>query len=127
MKLIFILIFSLTLAVQTCRKADINLSESIFKHWVHSYEEDTQGTQFYRPASYDFPLSKGREGFEIKKDETFILHRISPVDGTQRVNGKWTIERNNTITIQFNDPAIRGYNLQVLQVSDTLLTIRKTN
>ena len=40
----------------------------ISKFWIHSYEEDTEDVRVYRPRSYDFPLSRGRTGFEIKKN-----------------------------------------------------------
>jgi hypothetical protein len=44
------------------------MPSAIFKHWVHSWEEDTEDVAVYRPSDYQFPLSRGRDGFEIKKN-----------------------------------------------------------
>ena len=37
----------------------------MFKHWTHSREEDSEGIKVYRPNEYNFPPSRGREGFEL--------------------------------------------------------------
>ncbi len=54
--------------------------QEIFKHWIHSHEEDGDDYRIFRPSSYEFPLSRGREGFEIKENGTFIWYRIAPAE-----------------------------------------------
>jgi hypothetical protein len=69
------------------------LSQEIFeKRWIHSYEEDTNDSQTYRPSTFNFPLSRGRIAFEIEKNGTFIQYGIGPDDTRKKVEGNWTIE-----------------------------------
>ncbi len=42
------------------------------RHWVHSHEEDTATQTVFRPATYDFPLSRGRRSFELRPDGTVL-------------------------------------------------------
>jgi hypothetical protein len=119
------ILFLLLLTAQTCRKSDIDLAPAVFKHWVHSFEEDTGGIQTYRPASYNFPLSRGREGFEVKENGTFIRHSIAPADGIEKIPGTWTAAGENKLRIQFNSSDFIPYTIQILQASDTLLTLKK--
>jgi hypothetical protein len=45
----------------------------LFQRWVHSYEDDTAELRVYRPAGYDFPPARGRDGFEITPEGVFTL------------------------------------------------------
>ena len=47
--------------------------DCIYKHWIHSHEEDTEDKKVYRPSTFEFPPSRGRDGFEIKENGEFIL------------------------------------------------------
>ena len=40
-----------------------DLPSIIFRHWIHSREEDANGLEVYRPEGFDFPPSFGRDGF----------------------------------------------------------------
>lgn len=37
-----------------------DLPQEIFKHWVHSHEDDTKDIKVFRPVDYKFPPSRGR-------------------------------------------------------------------
>jgi hypothetical protein len=124
-KPIFAILFFLLLSAQTCQKSQTGMTPVIFKHWVHSFEEDTQGMQAYRPASYAFPLSRGREGFEVKEDGTFVLHNIGPADGTDKIPGTWKQASGSTLKVTFSQTDIAPYTIQIIQASDTLLTLKK--
>ena len=39
------------------------LPDSLWQHWVHSFEDDGPGFRAYRPKGYAFPPARGREGF----------------------------------------------------------------
>jgi hypothetical protein len=125
-KPIFVILFFLLLSAQTCRRSQIDLAQAVFKHWVHSFEEDTQGIQVYRPVSYNFPLSRGREGFEVKEDGTFVLYNIGLADGTDTIPGTWKQTGESTLKIIFSNPDIAPYTIQIIQASDTLLTLKKS-
>jgi hypothetical protein len=105
------------------------LSQEIFeKRWIHSYEEDTNDSQTYRPSTYNFPLSRGRIAFEIEKNGIFIQYGIGPDDTRKKVEGNWTIgeEEPNTIKIDFaTDKPIKSYNMKIILCNDDVLRIRK--
>ncbi len=124
-----IALFFITLlfTAQTCRKQDSPLAAQVFKHWVHSFEDDTADTQVYRPASYKFPLAEGRESFEIKQNGDFIQHSTGAADNSRKFTGKWTYKKNSTISIQLQDPQATAYQLHIIELSDTLLKVHKTN
>ena len=74
---------------------------SLYQYWIHSTEEDdaSQKITVYRPATYQLPPARGREGFEIKEKGVFIAHPIAPGDGNLTVQEKWTLKDGNlTIT-----------------------------
>ena len=69
-------------------------SEALYQHWKHSHEEDTPSQRVYRPATYNFPRSRGRFSFELKRDGTAAFHGIGPTDRTQVASGVWKREGN---------------------------------
>jgi hypothetical protein len=124
-KSLITILFFLLLSAQTCKKSQTDVATTVFKHWVHSFEEDTAGLQTYRPASYNFPLARGREGFEVKENGTFILHRTGPADGIEKINGTWKAAGDNKLQVQFNHPDIAPYTIQIIQATETLLTLKQ--
>jgi hypothetical protein len=98
------------------------------KRWMHSREEDTTDIQVYHPSTFNFPLSRGRMGFEIQKNGTFIQYGIGPDDRQKKIEGNWTIEEEepNTIKIDFaTDKAIKSYNMKIILCNGDVLRIRK--
>ena len=104
------------------------LSQEIFeKHWIHSYEEDKDDIQVYHPSTFNFPLSRGRMGFEIQKNGVFTQYGIGPDDRQKKIEGNWTIEEElNTIKIDFaTDKAIKSYNMKIIFYDNNTLVIKK--
>ena len=104
------------------------LSQEIFeKRWIHSYEEDTNDSQTYRPSTFNFPLSRGRIAFEIEKNGIFIQYGIGPDDTRKKVEGNWTIgeeEEPNTIKIDFApDKPIKSYNMKIISYDNNTNTL----
>ncbi len=64
---------------------------SIAGTWMHSWEEDSGDTTVFRPASYEFPPSRTRSGFELKPDGSLNDLAISPVDAHAPSPGKWQL------------------------------------
>ncbi len=125
MKLIFILFGILLLTAQTCQKTQSDLTPALFGHWIHSFEEDKTAIQTYRPASYSFPLARGREGFELQENGNFIFHSIGAADGTKQINGTWKSVDENKIQISFKNAEMAPYTIQLIHVTDSLLTLKK--
>jgi hypothetical protein len=104
------------------------LSFKLFdKTWTHSHEEDKDNIQVYRPNTYKFPLSRGRRGFEIKKDGEFIHHGIGPTDRTTKINGNWTNEGPDVIKVDFGEEKTKSYKLKILSCDGDILKVEKIN
>lgn len=68
------------------------LPQAAFQRWLHSHEEDTPTHRVYRPASYAFPPSRGRSGFELRPDGSVTQIGISPRDGASEQAGTWALQ-----------------------------------
>lgn len=64
-----------------------NALDNLRQRRLHSHEEDTDTETVYRPADYDFPLSRGRSGFDLKQDNKLAEINIAPTDGTTENEG----------------------------------------
>jgi hypothetical protein len=100
-----------------------SLPPQIFKHWFHSHEEDTGDVEVYRPSDHTFPVSRGRTGFEIQPDGTFIQHDIGPSDVPQRVPGRWKAEDGRWIRVELNGAEQRSFTLTIIEVGDQVLKV----
>lgn len=104
------------------KKALDNLQQS----WLHSHEEDTDTETVYRPADYDFPLSRGRSGFELKQDNKLTEINIAPADGTNEKEGSWKLKSDNdNLKLQLNPESQEKRNLQIKSVTKDRLIIKK--
>lgn len=61
----------------------------LVREWLHSHEEDTPGKMVFRPASFPFPPSRGRLGFELRADASLADHFPGPGDAPQSREGRW--------------------------------------
>jgi hypothetical protein len=66
----------------------------LHRRWIHSHEEDTATEIVYRPATFNFPRSRGRKGFELKPDGTLADVGIGPTDRPSETTGTWRIEHD---------------------------------
>jgi hypothetical protein len=98
---------------------------AMFRHWVHSREEDAGGEEVYRPEGFAFPPSFGRDGFELREDGTFIQDDIGPADGIVRVRGRWTLRGQNQVEVAFPGTDREGYAFEVVAVDAAVLRIRR--
>ena len=104
-----------------------DLPQEIFKHWVHSHEDDTKDIKVFRPVDYKFPPSRGREGFEFKKNGEFILYRIAPTDGSNKFFGHWKTGGKNKIIVSFETHDIGSYTITIVLCNKDILKIKKRN
>ena len=96
----------------------------MFKHWIHSREEDTGETRVYRPSNYKFPPSRGREGFELKENGEFIRYRIGPTDRPQKIVGTWKVEKGNHLRVTFEGQKRESYIMQFVSCDEQVLKVR---
>ena len=64
------------------------------KRWMHSHEEDTPEEMVFRPATYDFPRSRGRSGFELRRDQSMVEIQPGAADAGQESQGNWELQKN---------------------------------
>jgi hypothetical protein len=93
--------------------------------WKHSHEEDTPDVRVYRPASYNFPRSRGRIGFEFREGGELIYHGIGRADGSEQSSGRWIIEEPNLIRIDVDHERIQPFVLEVVSCDAEALKVRR--
>ena len=101
------------------------ITYEIFRHWIHSREEDTEGLEVFRPEGFAFPPSFGRDGFEMLKDGQFIQEDVGPADGVVRITGRWFPAGSQRVSVVF-DPNVReGFTFEIVDVDASVLRIRR--
>ena len=99
-----------------------NLQQS----WIHSHEEDTDTEAVYRPADYDFPLSRGRGGFDLKPDNKLAEINIAPTDGTIEQAGSWQLKADaDDLKLELNPEKSATRDLEIKSVSKDRLVVKK--
>ncbi len=98
--------------------APAGLPPALFRHWVHSREEDSGGILAYRPRGFPFPPAFGRDGFELRPDGTFIQFDPGPADGIVRIPGRWELPRARTIAVSFGDADREGYSFAIIALDE---------
>ena len=98
--------------------------EILQKRWIHSHEEDTETEMVFRPASFAFPPSRGRIGFELRPDQSLVEIGIAPADGPQESSGKWKLQDN---LLKFFTPSSRTptRTLQIISADNKRLRVKK--
>lgn len=129
---LFILL-GFSLSANNC-DSKIPMEKIINTYWQHSHEDDRGDTMAFRPKHYDFPRSRGREGFEFRENGVFIKYAIAPTDGIAKIYGSWQrIDDTNTFFIQLNDnsefdyPLPVEYKLHILEYDDKKKLLKVKN
>jgi hypothetical protein len=95
------------------------------KLWVHSHEEDTDSVKVYRPSTFNFPPSRGRDKFEIREDRTFVIHSVGRSDRLNEIAAHWKKSDKSTIRVEPDNSEIAPFNLQFVSCDEDRLTIKK--
>ena len=101
------------------------LASALFKRWAHSREEDTKDMTVFRPSSFAFPPSRGREGIEFRENGEFIHYLIGATDRSDAVVGRWRVERDNIVEVDFPTARVSPYRLVLISVDDDVLKVRR--
>ncbi|AKD03334.1 hypothetical protein POKO110462_16905 [Pontibacter korlensis] len=122
-----ICLLCLLLMAVTCRKSDKVAAQMAGKVWLHSFEEDEDGLWVYRPNTYDFPPSRGRTGFSLEPGGVFKRYEVAPTDGLKEEEGQWEQLEKDLVQIrmaQGSTPPVE-YNMQIVQLDEDLLKVRR--
>jgi hypothetical protein len=117
-------ILVLSLVLITLPSKGQRLPDNLFQRWIHSFEEDTSGTQVFRPVGYPFPPARGRDGFEIRRDGSFTLLGPGRSDRSTAITGHWERTRDRMIEIRFEQSSLNR-TVQILELKPQLLRIKR--
>ncbi len=95
------------------------------QHWIHSHEEDTQSEMVLRPASFKFPPSRGRKGFELRADGVLIKTGIGPTDRPQEAQGTWKLESPGRLTFYSASQSAPTHVMEIVSAEKDRLVIKK--
>ena len=96
--------------------------EQLLRRWGHSFEEDHDDVAVYRPAEYDFPRARGRDGIEFRPDGSYIDWVVGPGDAREPRGGRWRLEGDGRIRVTTEADQERV--VEVLSVSPDRLELR---
>jgi hypothetical protein len=99
-------------------------SEALYQYWKHSQEDDTPTETVFRPATYNFPRSRGRFSFELKRDGTVVFHGVGPTDRPQVATGVWKRE-GNRLALYTNPAGEPDQVLEIVSISPDRLVVRR--
>ncbi|MBA9076816.1 hypothetical protein [Rufibacter quisquiliarum] len=124
-KLSLLCLFMLGLMAFQCRTGAA-LPDAVYgQTWLYSYEEDSADVRTYRPNTFQFPPSRGRTGFMLKQDGTFIHYGIAPADGLEEQPGTWKATSKNQIQVTFSDTSRQPAKLEIISAAPTVLKVRR--
>lgn len=101
------------------------ISKYLNQHWIHSHEEDTASETVFRPATYKFPRSRGRVGYEFKPNGKCTVTGFGPDDRSQKRDSKWELKITDPkeITVTLESGEIRV--LRLITVMENKLVVLK--
>jgi hypothetical protein len=95
------------------------------RRWLHAYEEDTTTETVFRPATYKFPPSRGRRGFELKTGGVLVDISIGPADRPQETPGTWRVEGDDTLVFFIGGASEPSRVLNILSVDSRRLVLHR--
>jgi hypothetical protein len=105
------------------RGAAVPVSEDrLLGQWGHSFEEDAEGVQVYRPGGWDFPLARGRGGLELRAGGDLVEWAIAAGDGNEPRPGRWWTDDAGRVHLQ--KPDGRTDVAEVVESGDGTPTLR---
>jgi hypothetical protein len=102
------------------------LPDEIFRKWLHSFEEDRDDIIAYRPTSFPFRPTRGRDGIEFRRDGEFIDWVIHPTDrGLLEVKGRWQMVGPRRVRISFERVGQRQRVLEIIRCDEEKLEVQQ--
>ncbi|MCB0546819.1 MAG: hypothetical protein KDD19_04475 [Phaeodactylibacter sp.] len=123
--LTFFLLGASLIGCQDKKQYESTYPEELIGAWIHSHEDDTQEVKVYRPASYDFPPSRGREGFNLMEGGECIYYGIAPADGSTNEPASWSWADGSMLTIKRKAEGAPEMVMEVVSVGEDMLKVKK--
>lgn len=94
------------------------------RRWVHAHEEDKENEMVFRPATFEFPPSRGRRSFDLRPDGSLTEGRIGPTDHPLEAQGTWELEDDDRLVLHPAHPATPRV-MKIASVDENRLVIEK--
>lgn len=94
--------------------------ENIENHWRHSHEEDTDEIRVFRPSTFSFKPSRGREEMILKEDGVLVYTPIAPDDRPRSYDGQWKVN-NADLELTYEGKTLK---FEIVEVSDSILKLK---
>ena len=101
-----------------------HMQKQLLTRWMHSHEEDSATEMVFRPASFDFPPSRGRIGFDLKADGSYVDLGTGPDDGPVVADGTWNLDEHN-LTLHCDAPPGGDRTLHIVSCEPDRLVVKK--
>ena len=98
---------------------------NLTKRWMHSHEEDTPGQMVFRTAAFNFPRSRGRNGFELHPDQSMVEIQPGAGDAGQESTGKWELRGEKTLAFFKPEAREPERTLKILSADEDRLVVEK--
>jgi hypothetical protein len=95
------------------------------QHWVHSHEEDTATEMVFRPATHQFPRSRGRQALQLGADGTLVEGGPGPSDRPERSPGRWRLTEDGGLALYRGSASTPYRVLRIVSLSKDRLVLRK--
>lgn len=93
--------------------------------WIHSMEEDTDDEIVFRPADYDFPLSRRpRQSMSLKPDGNLVQGDAAESDNLDETPGTWKLD-DDRLQIQYDSDEKPNQTLKIASIDDGKLVLKK--
>jgi hypothetical protein len=103
---------------------EMGLSDQVVSQsWVHSHEEDKGDEMIFRPSTFSFPPSRGRQGFFLNPDGTAELTGPDATDRAGSQPAEWLFEGTNTLVLK--GPNQEARLLEIKSASTEKLVVKK--
>ena len=99
--------------------------DALYQHWVHSHEEDTNTEIVFRPATYNFPRSRGRRSFELKPNGTLVEGGMAPDDRRQETQGTWALQDGDKLVLYTQSASQPSRVMHIASVDQDRLVVKK--
>lgn len=97
----------------------------LLHRWMHSHEEDTETEQVFRPSDYDFPPSRGRNGFQFNSDGTLWQFGPGPSDRPQAKRSEWELSAGDVLVISPGSSSAEKRCMQIVALEKDKLILKK--
>jgi len=103
----------------------MQLAKALTGRWIHSWEEDTEGSKAFRRIGFDFPLSRRpRQIIEMIDDGRVIIYSGGMTDARDVIReGRWNVTNSSRLIFRWERTG-RQTVLGIVEQRENLLRLR---